>query len=171
MKRFKSLVLGGITAAFAGLGLVAPAGAHHSFAMFDGSQMKVFTGVVVRINPDANHLQIFFAPLDDERKSVVRDDAGDPIIWAVEMAGAAQAAQQGISVNGFAPGTIFSVGLHPLRNGQPGGDRGRSGLFKCPDNTPPAPGQHCDSVEGSTSHGDGVIPQEGELTEEYNPDA
>lgn len=171
MKRLKSLILGGVTAAFAGLGLVGPAGAHHSFAMFDGSQMKVFTGVVVRINPDANHLQIFFAPLDDERKAVIRNDAGEPIIWAVEMAGAAQAAQQGISVNGFTPGTIFSVGLHPLRNGQPGGDRGQSGLFKCPANTPPAAGQHCDSVEGATSHGEGVIPQEGALTEEYNPDA
>lgn len=171
MKRLKSLILSGIAAAGLAAGLSVPAGAHHSFAMFDGSQYRVFTGVVVRINPDANHLQIFFAPLDDERQSVVRNDAGEPVIWAVEMAGAAQAAQMGISVNGFPPGTIFSVGLHPLRNGQPGGDRGESGLFKCPENTPPAAGQHCDSVDGSTSHGEGIIPQEGPLAEEYDPDA
>jgi len=64
-----------------------------------------------------------------------------------------------------------SVGLHPLRNGQPAGDRGAWGLFKCPEKTPPAAGMHCDTVEGSTSHGQGVIPEEGELEEEYNPDA
>ncbi|NDV02821.1 hypothetical protein GZA08_17800 [Pseudoroseicyclus sp. CLL3-39] len=132
--------------------------AHHSFAMFDNTQVRVFTGVVTRINPDANHLQIFFAPLNDEHTTVVRDEAGDPIIWAVEMAGSAQAAAEGITVNNFAPGTIFSVGLYPLRNGQPGGDRGNMGLWKCPANTPPAPGQMCDSVDGATQHGEGEIP-------------
>jgi hypothetical protein len=171
MKSLKSLILGGIAGMGMMLGAAVPTNAHHSFAMFDGSQYRVFTGVVVRINPDANHLQIFFAPLDDERKSVVRDDAGNPVIWAVEMAGAAQAAQMGISVNGFTPGTIFSVGLHPLRNGQPGGDRGSSGLFKCPAGTPPAAGLHCDSIEASTAHGTGVLPAEGALSEAYDPDA
>jgi hypothetical protein len=164
----------GLAAAVAGLVMVAgtlPVQSHHSFAMFDGSLIKVFTGVVVRINPDANHLQIFFAPLDDERKAVLRNDAGEPIIWAVEMGGSAAAAQDGVSVNGFPPGTIFSVGLHPLRNGQPAGDRGGSGLFRCPEKTPPASALHCDSVEGATSHGEGVMPEEGALTEEYNPDA
>ena len=48
---------------------------------------KLFTGVVTRINPDANHLQIFFAPMNEERKNVLRDATGNPIIWAVEMAG------------------------------------------------------------------------------------
>lgn len=171
MYRFSQTVAGLAVGALAALGIAAPAAAHHSFAMFDGAQIKVFTGVVVRINPDANHLQIFFAPLDDERKSVLRNDAGEPIIWAVEMGGSAAVAQDGISVNGFPPGTIFSVGLHPLRNGQPAGDRGEAGLFKCPDKTPPAATMHCDTVDGATSHGEGVIPLEGELTEEYNPDA
>ena len=170
MKFLKTVLAGGAALAVT-LGALAPALAHHSFAMFDGSQVRVFTGVVTRINPDANHLQIFFAPLDDARQAVQRDDAGNPIIWAVEMAGAAQAAQQGISVNGFPPGTIFSIGLHPLRNGQPGGDRGDSALYKCPENTPPAAGQHCWDVEGSTEHGGGEIPEEGTLDEEFVPDA
>lgn len=150
--------------------LAAPALAHHSFAMFDGAQIRVFTGVVTRINPDANHLQIFFAPLDETRRAVQRDDGGNPVIWAVEMAGAAQAAQQGISVNGFPPGTIFSIGLHPLRNGQPGGDRGGTALYKCPANTPPEAGEHCWDVEGSTPHGGGEIPVEGALEEEFIPE-
>jgi hypothetical protein len=171
MRFFKSMLTAALFGAVTVTTLTIPSQAHHSFAMFDGSQIKVFTGVVVRINPDANHLQIFFAPLDEERKAVLRDDAGKPVIWAVEMGGSAAVAQDGISVNGFPPGTIFSVGLHPLRNGQPAGDRGASGLFKCPEKTPPAPGMHCDTVEGSTSHGEGVMPQEGALAEEYNPDA
>jgi hypothetical protein len=75
------------------------------------------------------------------------------------MDGAGNSARQGISVNGFPRGTIVSVGLHPLRNGFPGGGRGQSGLYKCPADTPPAPGKHCDSVMGSTSHGEGVLPE------------
>ena len=56
-------------------------------------------------------------------------------------------------------GTSLSVGLHPLRNGLPAGGRGKNGLFKCPADTPPMPGKHCDSVKGSTSHGHGVMPK------------
>jgi hypothetical protein len=80
-----------------------------------------------------------------------------PIVWAVEMTGSAQAARQGVSVNSFPRGTVFSVGLHPLRNGEPAGAR-EGGLFKCPERTPPKPGMHCDSVDGNTSHGEGVLP-------------
>src|SRR3954453_21984428 len=91
-------------------GLAMPVQAHHSFAIFDAEQTKVFTGVVTRVNPDANHLQIFFAPMNEERKNVLRDGDNKPIIWAVEMGGSAQSATEGISVNSFPPGTIFSVG-------------------------------------------------------------
>ncbi len=151
------------TLAFAGTiaGTVTlPALAHHSFAAYDMSVTKVFTGVVTRVNPDANHLQIFFAPMNEERKNVLRDKDGKPVIWAVEMAGSAQSAAEGISVNTFPPGTIFSVGLHPLRDGQHAGTRGRGGtLYKCPEKTPPAPGKHCDSVKGSAAFGKGGLPQ------------
>ena len=119
-----------------------PALAHHSFAIFDGEITKVFTGVVTRVNPDANHLQIFFAPMNEERKNVERGADGKPVVWAVEMAGSAQSANDGISVSTFPPGTVFSVGLHPLRSGQPAGSRQNAGaLYKCPDKKPPAPGQ------------------------------
>lgn len=134
------------------------ASAHHSFAMYDVGKTYVFTGVVVRVNPDANHLQIFFAPLNEARDTVLRDAKGQPLIWAVEMEGAPQAATFGITVNGFPPGTVFSVALHPLRNGMRAGGRGKSGLFRCPENSVPAPGKHCDSVAGATSHGPGTLP-------------
>jgi hypothetical protein len=132
--------------------------AHHSFAMYDSKQAYVLTGIVTRIDPNPNHLQMFIAPLNAARDQVLKDDKGEPIVWAIEMDGAAIEARSGVSVNGFPRGTIVSVGLHPLRNGFPGGGRGESGLFKCPDDTPPAAGMHCDSVSGMKSFGDGVLP-------------
>jgi hypothetical protein len=138
--------------------ILTPAEAHHSFAMYDQKKTYVFTGVVTRVSPDVNHLQIFFAPLNDARDTVVRDKNGRPVTWTVELRSASQVAREGVTVAAFPPGTIFSIGLHPLRSGLPAGGRGTSGLFKCPFETPPAPGKHCDSVAGSTSHGAGVLP-------------
>jgi len=138
--------------------VVLPAFAHHSFAIFDSETTKVFTGVVTRVNPDANHLQVFFAPMNKEHTNVERGPDGKPITWAVEMAGSAQAAKDGISVSTFAPGTIFSVALHPLRSGEPAGSR-EAAMFKCPEKKPPAPGKHCDSVDGSVKFGEGDFPK------------
>jgi hypothetical protein len=141
------------------LTIAVPALAHHSFATYNMDQTKVFTGVVTRVNPDANHLQIFFAIMNEERKNVLRDADGKPQLWAVEMGGSAQAAQEGISVNTFPPGTIFSVAMHPLRSGGPAGSRVNPGaMFKCPEKMPPAPGKHCDSVAGNTALGKGPLP-------------
>ena len=152
-------VRGALAAALVGVGVAAavPAFAHHSFAIFDAEVTKVFTGVVTRVNPDANHLQIFFAPMNADHTNVERGPDGKPITWAVEMAGSAQAAKDGISVSTFQPGTIFSVGLHPLRSGEPAGSR-QGALIKCPAKKPPAAGKHCDSVEGSVKFGDGGLP-------------
>jgi hypothetical protein len=145
-----------VAAAVAAGVLSLPAIAHHSFALYNMEETKVFTGVVTRVNPDANHLQIFFAEMNPERKNVLRGDDGKPLVWAIEMTGSAQAAQDGISVGTFAPGTIFSAALHPLRSGEKAGSR-VGPLYKCPDKKPPAAGKHCDSVEGSTTLGGGVL--------------
>lgn len=156
----RGLLAGGLAIAVTTLLMVAlPASAHHSFAAYNMDTTKVFTGVVTRVNPDANHLQIFFAPMNEERKNVLRGDDGKPVLWAVEMGGSAQSAQEGISVNTFPPGTIFSVGLHPLRSGGNAGSRvNPGGLFKCPEKKPPAPGKHCDSVDGNVRIGNGPLP-------------
>lgn len=139
-----------------------PLQAHHSFAPYDMQKVKVITGVVTRVSPDANHLQIFFAEMNPERKNVIRDGENKPIIWSVEMAGSAASAQDGISVAAFPQGTVFSVGVHPARSGDPSGFR-EGPLFKCPvaengKSIPPQPGKHCDSVEGSKAHGQGRLP-------------
>ncbi len=141
--------------------LAGTAGAHHSYSMYDGSIYKVFTGVIVRIVPNAAHFEIHFVPLNEERNALVRDENGDPLVWVVQMESAAEAFRHGITRESFPQGTIMSMGVHPRRDGKPAGDRGESGLFQCPKSTPPAPGKHCDSVEGSIAFGPGVIPPEG----------
>jgi hypothetical protein len=150
--------LRGLTAVAIAALASATLAAHHSFAMYDQSTTYVFTGVVERLNPDGAHMQIAFVPLNDTRDALVRDAEGKPATWLVEMGGSAAMAREGITVSSFARGTVFSVGLSPLRNGQRGGAR-IDGLFQCPKGKPPAAGRHCDSVEGATSHGDGRLPK------------
>lgn len=143
-------------------GLTAgPAAAHHSYAMYDGSIYKVFTGVMVRVVPNAAHFEMHFVPLNEERNALVRDDDGEPVVWVVQMESAARAYEHGITREAFPKGTVISMGVHPRRDGKPAGDRGDSGLFRCPKGKTPEPGRHCDSVEGSESFGPGVLPQEG----------
>jgi hypothetical protein len=143
----------------------APVVAHHSFAMYDRSKVYVLTGVVANLNPDPSHLQIVFVPLNDARDALVRDSSGERVVWAVDMEGAAAAARNGISASNFSRGTVFSVSLNPLRNGEPGGTR-LGALFRCPQGKAPKPGEHCDSVEGAIKHGDGELASP---TEQWSP--
>ena len=143
------------------LGFVAiPVSAHHSYSMYDGSLYKVFTGVIVRIVPNAAHFEMHFVPLNEERNTLVRDDEGEPLVWVVQMESAARATQHGINRESFPQGTVMSMGIHPRRDGRPAGDRGNSGLFQCPKGISPEPGKHCDSVPGNMAFGEGVIPAE-----------
>jgi hypothetical protein len=123
----------------------------------------VFTGVMVRVVPNAAHFEMHFVPLNEERKALVRDDEGEPLVWVVQMESAARAFEHGITRESFPQGTVFSMGIHPRRDGKPAGDRGASGLFQCPKGKVPEPGKHCDSVAGSMAFGEGEIPEEGAL--------
>jgi hypothetical protein len=156
MMKAKYLVAGSLVMALTTL--AQSASAHHSFSMYDISKTYVLTGVVLGTNPDANHFQIFFAPLNEDRTEVLRDESGEPLRWAVEMEAASVAARNGVTADTFPRGTVFSVGLHPLRNGLLGGGRGKNGLYKCPADAVPAAGKHCDSVPGASSHGGGTLP-------------
>jgi hypothetical protein len=150
-----------ILSAVVSAGLLAnPAHAHHSYAMYDGSVYRVFTGVVVRVIPNAAHFEIHFVPLNQERNALVRDDKGEPLVWVVQMESAAQSYKEGITKESFPQGTVFSMGLHPRRDGKPAGDRGMSSLFQCPKGMKPQPGKHCDSVPGAKAFGAGELPKE-----------
>jgi hypothetical protein len=140
--------------------LVAPrANAHHSYAMYDGAVYRVFTGVIVRIVPNAAHFEMHFVPLNEQRDALVRDENGQPAVWVAQMESAAQALKDGITRESFPQGTVFSMGIHPRRDGKPAGDRGDSGLFQCPKGSKPEPGKHCDTVAGNKTFGAGVLPK------------
>ena len=88
-----SWIGGSAAAAAAACWLSGSAQAHHSFAMYDLGKSYVMTGVVTRVDPNPNHLQLFFAPLNDARDQVVKDAKGQPIVWAVEKPQAAPRAK------------------------------------------------------------------------------
>lgn len=140
-----SAVIGGV--------LISTALSHHSFAMYDMTKTLSFTGVLTRFVSQANHAEIHFIPLGPNGKPSVGPD-GKHVTWGIEMGGAAQMANQGISVSTFPVGTIFSVNLHPLRDGKNFGTM-EGPIVKCPKDTPPAAGKHCNSVQGNTQHGRG----------------
>src|SRR3989442_10253992 len=143
------------------VGLLTPsADAHHSYAMYDGSVYRVFTGVIVRVIPNAAHFEFHFVPLNEKRDALVRDEKGEPLVWVVQMESAGEALKQGITLEGFPRGAVISMGIHPRRDGKPARDRGGSGKFQCPKGSVPKQGMHCDSVEGSKTFGPGVLPKE-----------
>jgi hypothetical protein len=135
--------------ALAALGVgVAPALAHHSFAMYDQTKTITLTGVAYQFVAQANHAELHFYLIGPDGKLIKNKD-GKYSDWGVEMAGAAAVAEQGITAATFAPGTIFSVKMNPMRDGSNFGSRvGNSSLAKCPAKTPPAPGKSCDTVQG-----------------------
>jgi hypothetical protein len=157
----KKILVPAVLGALLLLGVVGVGQGHHSYAMYDGSLYRVFTGVIVRIVPNAAHFEIHFVPLNENRDALVRDEKGEQLVWVVQMESAAEAFRHGITRDSFPQGTVMSMGVHPRRDGRPAGDRGDSGLFQCPKGKVPAPGKHCDSVEGATSFGEGVLPPEG----------
>jgi hypothetical protein len=109
------------TAAIAAIALVGsvavPALSHHSFAMYDQSIERTYTGKLVRFIIGANHSQFIFDVVD-QGGNVMMGDGGNPVQWGVETGPASTLARQGITVESFPIGTIFTVSLNPLRDGR-----------------------------------------------------
>lgn len=137
---------------------VAPALSHHSFAMYDQTKTVTLTGVVTQFVGQANHAELHFLLIADDRKGLAKTADGKPIEWGVEMAGAAAVAQQGITAKTFGVGTVFSVKINPLRDGSNFGSR-IGAIAKCPTNPAtnkpvlPEANKTCDTVPGNTLSG------------------
>lgn len=113
------------------LSLSGPAHAHHSFAMYDQTEVRTLTGRLTRFIPGANHAQLIFELLDEEGQPVL-NDAGEPVLWGVETGPAGRIARQGVTPDAFPAGTIITVSVHPLRDGRPfGALPNGSPLIKC----------------------------------------
>lgn len=90
--------------------------AHHSFAMYDQTKATTLTGKLTRYIPGANHAQLIFQLVDETGKAVMKD--GKPVQWGVETGSAASMARNGVTPQNFPEGSIFTVTLHPLRDGR-----------------------------------------------------
>jgi hypothetical protein len=123
-----------IMAAIAGVALlaivVAPAAAHHSFAMYDMTVQKTITGKLKRFVLGGNHSQ-FVLQVVTADGSLANDPKGEPLIWSIETAAAVQLARRGITVENFKPGTVFTITFSPLRDGRNGGAQREGGLIMC----------------------------------------
>ena len=104
-------------AAFILLAVTAPALAHHSFAMYQMTETKTMTGKLTRYVPGSNHAQLIFDVLGPDGKPMLDKD-GKVVKWGVETGSAAALARQGVSSKTFPEGTVFTVSLHPLRDGR-----------------------------------------------------
>lgn len=92
--------------------LAAPAGAHHSFAMFNQEKSITIEGTVKEFQFTNPHCWI--------QLMVARPGAA-PVEWSIEMGGPGSITRQGWKPRTLAAGDKVTVTIHPLRSGQPGG--------------------------------------------------
>ena len=105
----KALGLAG-AAAFAAFAI--PAAAHHSFAMFDALKIVQLEGTVKEFQWTNPHAWILLNVANTENQ---------PVQWAIEMNGPTGLARQGWLPKTLTPGMKVEVTIHPLRDGNAGG--------------------------------------------------
>src|SRR5262244_1884043 len=106
--KFRTLGLAGMAVAI----FAIPAIAHHSFAMFDAEKTKVLEGTVKEFQWTNPHSWILL---------MVENAQGQPEQWAIEMGGPAGLARQGWVPKTLTPGMKIKTVIHPLRDGNNGG--------------------------------------------------
>ena len=107
--KIKAVVLAAMaTAMFA-----IPASAHHSFAMFDAEKSVTIQGTVKEFQWTNPHAWIIL---------MVNEQEGQPPAqWAIEMNGPTGLARDGWLPKTLTPGMQVKVVIHPLRDGNKGG--------------------------------------------------
>jgi uncharacterized protein DUF6152 len=91
---------------------VAPAFAHHSFAMFNLTEHKLIEGRVTEWNYNNPHSWLHIEGLDEN---------GELKTWSFEGAAMVHAARQGVNGNTFRKGEAVKVVMSPLRDGRTAG--------------------------------------------------
>jgi hypothetical protein len=105
---FRALGFAGIAVAMTAI----PSIAHHSFAMFDAEKTKVLEGTVKEFQWTNPHSWILMT---------VNNDKDQAEQWAIEMGGPAGLARQGWVPKTLTPGMKVKTVIHPLRDGNNGG--------------------------------------------------
>ena len=109
MKRFSWAL------AVAALAIAAPAGAHHSFAMFNQTQVWTWQGTVVEYHSRQPHVHIIVQVPKGTK------DARTVGTWDFETTGPNIASRQGWSKLTFKAGDKITVVGHPMKDGSKGG--------------------------------------------------
>jgi len=104
----KALTLGLIFSA----AILAPAAAHHSFAMFDSDKTVTMKGTVKELEWTNPHSWL---------RIMVADQRGKQVQWGLEMGPPARQIQRGWKPDSLKPGDPVTVNIHPLRDGSRGG--------------------------------------------------
>jgi hypothetical protein len=117
LKTFREAPMNKATACIASLavtvfGFAGPAGAHHSFAMFDRQKEVVLKGTVKAFQWTNPHS---FIEID------VADEKGAVQAYSIEMNSPNNLTRQGWKSTSLKPGDKVTVVMNPLRDGQVGG--------------------------------------------------
>lgn len=94
------------------LTMAVPAGAHHSFAMFDKQKVVTIDGTLYAVEWKNPHGWFWIK---------VRAPNGQIQTWGLEGASPSVFGREGIRKSDFRMGEKVKVDLHPLRNNQTGG--------------------------------------------------
>jgi len=108
----KHLTWRGLCAVIA-LGVVSPAFAHHSHAMFDHTKPQTVTGTVKEFLFRNPHVYLYVD---------VKNDRGEAVTYWIEMSNIQNMIKQGINQNTLKVGDVVTVTMHPLKDGRPGGN-------------------------------------------------
>lgn len=106
--RLSTLCLASVVAA----AFVAPALAHHSFAMFDAEKTITVTGTVKQVEWTNPHTWL---------RVMLKDEAGKELLWGFEMGPPAQQIRRGWEPDSLKPGDTVTLDMHPLKDGSRGG--------------------------------------------------
>ena len=108
----KNLKWTGLLAAAMTLGIVAPALAHHSHAMFDHTKQVTVDGTVTEYVFRNPHVFLYVD---------VKGANGESVKYWIEMSNLTNMITRGIGKATFKAGDKVTVNLHPLSDGRPGG--------------------------------------------------
>ena len=98
-------------AAICAVCLIVPAWAHHSHGNYDATEWTAFQGTVTELHFLVPHSWIYLE---------VKDDKGQPIVWALEATNPRGIEWKGVKREDVKPGDTIKVWCHRLRDGTNG---------------------------------------------------
>ncbi len=101
-----------VVACLAMMGLSGPAFAHHSFAMFDQTQVVKVTGTVTRFDWQNPHTWLYLSS---------EDEGGTAVAYSFETSSPNSLMSTGWTPDSVQVGERVEIDFHPLRDGTSGG--------------------------------------------------